>query len=158
MNDWYHNVSADVSAAFQNATTNTNATTPSPDSGLINGAGRFIGGTEVARSVIGVTSGKRYRFRVINTSAMAAFKFSVEGHSLTIIEADGISHKPLVVDSFDIYAGQRISVVLNANETVDNYWIRAPVSYYTLSSGSRVMIVFPSNSDVARSPRHKLEL
>lgn len=31
----------------------------------------------------------------------------------------------LVVDSIQIYAGQRYSFILNANQTISNYWIRA---------------------------------
>jgi iron transport multicopper oxidase len=43
----------------------------------------------------------------------------------TIIEADGEYTVPLVVDSLRIFAGQRYSVVVNAINPVDNYWIRA---------------------------------
>ncbi|KAF8888045.1 Cupredoxin [Infundibulicybe gibba] len=43
----------------------------------------------------------------------------------TVIEADGISTEPLVVDSIQIFAGQRYSFVLSANQPVGNYWIRA---------------------------------
>jgi hypothetical protein len=32
------------------------------------------------------------------------------------------------VDSFDIHAGQRYSVVVNANQPIANYWVRAPMS------------------------------
>ena len=35
--------------------------------------------------------GKTYRLRVINTSAFSAFFFWIEGHQMTIIEADGVS-------------------------------------------------------------------
>jgi len=58
-----------------------------------------------------VTAGKRYRFRVINISAFAQYRFSIESHRMTIIEVDGISHQPLTVDSFNIYVAQR-SVLL----------------------------------------------
>jgi iron transport multicopper oxidase len=62
---------------------------------------------------------------------------------MTIIEVDGVSHKPLTVDSLQIFgvlaqytvwwntdelvilAGQRYSFVLNANQKVGNYWVRA---------------------------------
>jgi iron transport multicopper oxidase len=44
---------------------------------------------------------------------------------MTIIEADGISVEPLVVDSLTIFASQRYSFILTANATVGNYWIRA---------------------------------
>jgi iron transport multicopper oxidase len=40
---------------------------------------------------------------------------------MTIIEADGISTQPLVVDQIQIFAGQRYSFVLNANQAVGNY-------------------------------------
>lgn len=40
---------------------------------------------------------------------------------MTIIEADGIETEPLVVDSLTIYAAQRYSVVVNADQPVDNY-------------------------------------
>lgn len=43
------------------------------------------------------------------------------------LKVDGISHVPHTVDGFDIYIGQRYSVVLTANQAVKNYWIRAPM-------------------------------
>ncbi|CAE7087340.1 unnamed protein product [Rhizoctonia solani] len=99
-----------------------------PDSGLINGKGRYVGGPAVPRAVINAVRGKRYRLRVINASAIGSFTFSIEGHRLTVIEADGIPHEPLVVDSFQIYAGQRYSVIVEANQTAANYWVRAPMT------------------------------
>lgn len=57
-----------------------------PDAGLINGIGRYNKGPQVVRARVNVQSGKRYRFRVINISAYASFRFSIEGHPLTIIE------------------------------------------------------------------------
>ena len=51
--------------------------------------------------------------------------FSIDNHRLTIIEADGQATQPFTVDSIQIYAAQRYSFVLEANQTIDNYWIRA---------------------------------
>ncbi|QRV80453.1 Multicopper oxidase [Ceratobasidium sp. AG-Ba] len=127
LEDWYHTPAPTLQAQFL-STTNTALAAPVPDSALINGKGRYVNGTAVARAVINVKKGKRYRLRVINMSAIGSYTFSIEGHSLTIIEADGVAHQPLVVDSFDIYAGQRYSVIVNANQTVANYWIRAPMT------------------------------
>ena len=42
---------------------------PVPDSGLINGAGRYVGGPAVERARINVKHGKRYRLRLIGLSA-----------------------------------------------------------------------------------------
>jgi iron transport multicopper oxidase len=69
--------------------------------------------------------GLRYRLRLVSLSCEPAFTFSIDGHNLTIIEADGQLHKPYTVDSVTIYAGQRYSAILTASQPVDNYWIRA---------------------------------
>jgi len=43
----------------------------------------------------------------------------------TIIEVDGVNVKPLTVDSIHIFAGQRYSFILKADQTPSNYWVRA---------------------------------
>lgn len=50
-----------------------------------------------------------------------SYTFSIDGHSLTIIEADGVETQPLTVDSLNIFAAQRYSVVVTMNQPVDNY-------------------------------------
>ncbi|KAJ7663168.1 laccase [Mycena polygramma] len=120
--DWYHSPAAGLMDQFK-----VDGVTPVPSSGLINGIGRYNGGPEVPWAVINVVQGKRYRFRVINISAYAAFTFSIDGHVFEVIETDGIETVPLAVTSFEIYVAQRYSIILNATEAVDNYWIRAPI-------------------------------
>ena len=44
---------------------------------------------------------------------------------MTIIEADGVATQPLQVDFIQIWPGQRYSFILEANQSVNNYWIRA---------------------------------
>ena len=46
-----------------------------------------------------------YRFRLVSISCDPAYNFSIDSHQLTVIEADGINVKPLVVDSLEIFAG-----------------------------------------------------
>ncbi|KAJ7100871.1 laccase 3 [Mycena belliarum] len=94
-------------------------------SNLINGKGRFAGGPASPLAVITVVPGLRYRFRLISMSCEPNFVFSIDGHEMTIIEADGISTKPVVADSIQIHAGQRVSFILEARKRVDNYWIRS---------------------------------
>ncbi|KAG5337206.1 hypothetical protein C0989_010327 [Termitomyces sp. Mn162] len=55
--------------------------------------------------------------------------------SLTVIETDGVNVQPLTVDSIQIFAGQRYSFVLKANQNIDNYWIRAKPSNSTAFIG-----------------------
>jgi iron transport multicopper oxidase len=54
----------------------------------------------------------------VSISCELAFTFSIDGHNLTVIEADGILHKPYTVDSVTIYDGQRYSAILNANQPI----------------------------------------
>ncbi|KAI6008784.1 laccase [Pisolithus orientalis] len=96
-----------------------------PDSTLINGLGRYPGGPSSPLAVLNVTQGQRYRFRIIGASCDAWFNFTIDGHSMTIIEADSNEVEPVVVDSLAVHAGQRYSVVVTADQPVDNYWIRS---------------------------------
>ncbi|KAJ7432445.1 laccase [Mycena galericulata] len=96
---------------------------PTLISTLINGLGRFAGGPTSQLAVVSVTSGQRYRIRLVSMS-YPNFIFTIDGHNMTIIEADGVNTQPLTVDSIQIFAGQRYSFVLTANQPVDNYWIR----------------------------------
>ncbi|KAJ7314461.1 yellow laccase [Mycena albidolilacea] len=111
--DWYHFVAPSAPAI------------PVANSTLINGLGRYAGGPASPLAVISVRKNTRYRFRLVAMSCDPNYIFSIDGHSMTIIEVDGVNHKPLTVDSLQIFAGQRYSFVLNANQKVDNYWVRA---------------------------------
>jgi len=133
--DHYH-ISGSVSYLFTsadprlmshryNVTARTVTSFPRAQSTLINGKGRYTNGPAVPLTVINVLSGMRYRFRIIAMSCDTSFFFSVDGHTLTVIEADGENTVPLVVDSLQIFAGARYSAVLEANQPVGNYWIRA---------------------------------
>ncbi len=46
-----------------------------------------------------------YRFRLVSMSCDPNFTFSIDNHTMTIIEADSQSTEPLVVDSIQIFAG-----------------------------------------------------
>ncbi|KAF5386056.1 hypothetical protein D9615_002422 [Tricholomella constricta] len=46
----------------------------------------------------------------------AAFTFAIDKHNLKVIEADGEYTWPLIVDSLEMFAGQRYSVVVNATQ------------------------------------------
>lgn len=111
------------------------------DSTLINSKGRFPGGPKVDLAVVNVQKGKRYRFRVFVMACESNFIFSIDGHDLTVIEADATETEPHTVNTLQMLTGmyrhcyhngslmrvpgQRYSVVLNANQEVGNYWIRA---------------------------------
>ncbi|KAG6844799.1 hypothetical protein H0H87_003625 [Tephrocybe sp. NHM501043] len=102
---------------------------PTSDATLINGKGRYPSGPTTPLAVVSVIQGLRYRFRLVSISCDPNYVFSIDGHTMTIIEVDGINVQPLEVDSIQIFAGQRYSFVLKANQRIDNYWIRAKPNF-----------------------------
>ncbi|KAJ3766447.1 Cu-oxidase-domain-containing protein [Lentinula raphanica] len=119
--DWWHNTTLPLLAGYV-----ATGIVPVSDSGTFNGVGRFNGGPEVPFHVVNVVQGTRYRFRIINTSARNVFTMSIDSHNMTIIETDGTPTQPMTVNSIDMLAGQRHSVVVEADQPVANYWINAP--------------------------------
>nr|BAQ25793.1 laccase [Hericium coralloides] len=111
--DWYH-----IPAPEAGLVPPFNAT-------LINGLGRAGNGSSSPLAVVSVTAGQRYRMRLINIACDPNYIFTIDNHTFTIIEVDGVSVQPYDVDSIQVYASQRYSFILNANQTVGNYWIRA---------------------------------
>jgi len=118
--DWYHYLSHDPEPHGYPEFTST----------LINGMGRYSGGAAAELAVVSVQPMTRYRFRLISISCDPNWKFSIDNHTFTIIEVDGTNVSPSKpVDQIQIFAGQRYSFVLNANQPVNNYWIRAIPNY-----------------------------
>ena len=63
---------------------------------LFNGKGRSVKDLTAPLAKINVEHGKRYRFRLISLACEPNFTFSIDGHNMTIIEADGQLTEPLV--------------------------------------------------------------
>ncbi|CAG8453931.1 6581_t:CDS:2, partial [Scutellospora calospora] len=68
---------------------------------------------------------KRYRLRIINTSAFSAFFFSIDNHEMEVIEADGLYTKRNKIHRLPINVAQRYSVIVTANQPADNYIMRS---------------------------------
>ncbi|KAJ7079893.1 hypothetical protein C8R44DRAFT_895571 [Mycena epipterygia] len=77
------------------------------------------------------------------------FAFTIDGHNMTIIEA---SAESLTVDSIQICvyihpccksmfsaAGQRYSLILTADQTVEDYWIRTAANGATLEFDNEIL-------------------
>ncbi|KAJ7613030.1 laccase 6 [Roridomyces roridus] len=129
LGEWYHNLAPNVTNTFLESTI-----IPIMDSVLINGKGRYNGGLDVPYAVITVKKGLRYRFRVFSLSCRPFFTLSFDNHTFDVMELDGVEHDPVSFQNADIYAGQRLSLILNATQSVSNYWIRAPPTGGNLSS------------------------
>lgn len=88
--------------------------TPDPDSAL------------VPYEVFNVAKGSRYRFRHVNAGFLnCPIEFSIDNHTITAIASDGNSIEPIEATFLVTYAGERWDFIVNANQEVGNYFIRA---------------------------------
>jgi hypothetical protein len=79
-------------------------------------------------------SGKKYRLRLINTSAEGIQKFTLDGHNLTVIANDFIPINPYSTNLITLGVGQRTDVVVEAvGQSGDAYWMRSNLG--TLAKG-----------------------
>jgi laccase len=70
---------------------------------------------------IDVVPGKTYLLRIVNAALNTDHFFSVSGHKLTVVEADGEYIKPFVADHLMLGPGQTANVLLKADQTIDTY-------------------------------------
>ena len=115
-------------------------------SGLINGAGwRYTPGPpnactheftqETPLAVFNVTSGNIYRFRLIGAQNAYAFRFSIQGHKMTLPSSDGVPVQETVsqqmgLDYITINSGERYDVLVQTDLpspsiATGNYWMIA---------------------------------
>ena len=72
-----------------------------------------------------VEQGQMYRFRLIHTGIMYAFRFSIDGHKLKAMATDGYLVDPVEVDYIAIHSGERYDFLLEANQGSGDFWIKA---------------------------------
>ncbi|CAG8721447.1 17664_t:CDS:2, partial [Dentiscutata erythropus] len=132
LQDWYHTDAKTLLATFLSPESQGNE--PSPDNGLINGRNSYNCSwapegsncvNNAPLSQFNFVQGKKYRLRIINTSAFSAFIFSIDGHPMDVIEVEGMMTKRHTVHRLPINVAQRYSVIVTANQPVSQYWMRA---------------------------------
>ncbi|KAF7519429.1 hypothetical protein G7054_g13112 [Neopestalotiopsis clavispora] len=72
-----------------------------------------------------IQKNQRVRLRVINSSSFLSYWFSVDNHTLSIVELDGVEIEPISARGVYLNIGQRASVVLVADQRPGNYYLRA---------------------------------
>ncbi|KAJ7520874.1 hypothetical protein O6H91_19G027100 [Diphasiastrum complanatum] len=73
--------------------------------------------------ILPVEPGKTYRLRIASVASLSSLNFILEGHNMTIVEADGYNVDPVVVENLDVYSGETYSVLFTANQNASrNYW------------------------------------
>lgn len=97
VSDWYHDEMPGLLASFMSYGNPTGAE-PVPDAALMN---------DTQNLTIPVQPGKTYFFRLSNIGAFASQYFWIEGHTMSIIEVDGVYTEPAEADMIYVTAAQR---------------------------------------------------
>ena len=102
-------------------------------------------------NVFDVQMGRRYRFRLIGAQALYAYKFSIQDHPLTVVATDGSRIDSITeVNYVIVNTGERFDVIVNANNSIGNYWILAE----TLESVGGMPFNNPINTHKAEAVLH----
>ncbi|KZS96979.1 extracellular multicopper oxidase [Sistotremastrum niveocremeum HHB9708] len=131
LSDWYHDFSTDLLAQYlsPDGIQGTPGNEPVPDGGTLNGLGQYgaagSGGTYFNFTL---EANKTYRLRLINTGSFTSIRFSIDNHTLTIVEADSLLVEPINVSGVTLAVAQRYSVLFTTNQTAGNYWMRAELA------------------------------
>lgn len=136
LQDWTHVTVDSMYDLAQNATPipgrTDGATYGGPqtmDTGLINGVNVFgddgSANQTGKRLELSFQPGKTYLLRLINTAIQSTFKFSIDGHTMTVISTDFVPIEPYETETLGISIGQRYNVIVKANAKPNNYWMRA---------------------------------
>lgn len=124
-----------------------------PQSLLVNGKGNYTACASTPRCTpptpaqaleqVLVAPGKTYLLRVVGATSLSFLDFAVEGHTLTVVEADGHYVAPYDVTHLHVNSGERYGVVLRTHESQQQqqqrYWIGVETRFRQLLKGYAVL-------------------
>ena len=111
---------------------------------LIHGKGRHssVPYERSRLNIYEVEQGQTYRFRLIHTGTMYGFRFSVDGHKLTVMATDGYLVEPVEVDYIALEGGERYDFLLEATQADSNFWMKAETFEIDLVNSSSPPFIF----------------
>ncbi|KAK3336096.1 multicopper oxidase-domain-containing protein [Cercophora scortea] len=164
LSDWYHKAYLDIVKAML-------APNGSPkvfsDNNLINGKMNFDCATAAATgdktpctnnagiSKFKFQTGKTHRLRLINSGAEGVQRFSIDGHTLTVIANDFTPVKPYNTTVVTLGVGQRSDVLVTANAGTAKsaFWMRSNLtSCSSARQPNAVAAVYYDQADTNKAP------
>ncbi|KFY12484.1 hypothetical protein V491_06782 [Pseudogymnoascus sp. VKM F-3775] len=96
---------------------------PTLDNGLINGTNVYdTGGSRFEMDFVSETS---YRLRLVNGAIDTMFRFMIDNHAFEVIAMDFVPIVPYTATYLNIGIGQRYDIIVTANQSTADYWMRA---------------------------------
>ncbi|KAH7081021.1 iron transport multicopper oxidase-like protein FET3 [Paraphoma chrysanthemicola] len=112
LSDWYHDQMPGLIEGFMSIA-NPSGAEPVPQAALMN---------DTQNLQVKIEPGKTYLFRIVNMGAFAAQYLWFEGHTMQVVEVDGIYTEPMEAEMLYVTAAQRYSVLVTAkNDTNSNF-------------------------------------
>ncbi|ORY10070.1 laccase-1 precursor [Clohesyomyces aquaticus] len=103
-------------------------------------------------------SGKKHLLRLVNTGAEGTQKFSIDGHTLTVVALDFVPVEPYTTNVVTLAIAQRADVIVEATgEAGDAFWMRSQLGTgrCTLNDGispNAVAAVYYEDADTESVP------
>lgn len=162
LSDWYHDNYYDLVEKTMSTVPGENVF-PS-DNNLINGKMFFDCSTvtdgttctnDAGISKFNFTRGKTHLLRLINAGAEGLQRFSIDGHTMTVISNDFVDVQPYDTEVVTLGIGQRANVLVTANGTLDAYWMRSNISTICSLSNqpNAVAAIYYDGADTTKSPQ-----
>ncbi|KAM0323702.1 hypothetical protein ACHAQA_008639 [Verticillium albo-atrum] len=138
LSDWYHD---DYFTLLEETLAANGSGLVFSDNNLINGKNNFdcrrkaAGDKTRCTNKAGISrfrfrKGKTHRLRLINAGTEALQRFSIDGHTMTVIANDFVTIEPYDTKVVTLGIGQRTDVLVKATgqSSTDSFWIRANMS------------------------------
>lgn len=148
LSDWYHEQMPTLIKGFISVLNPTGAE-PVPNGALLN---------DTQNLIVSVQPGKTYLFRIVNVGAFAGQYFWIEGHSMRIVEVDGVWTNASETDMIYLTAAQRCSVLVTTKtDTSSNFAMVGSMDTVSPNAAPHIRIVTLTCAGPLRHHSRRLE-
>lgn len=111
--------------AFQESWLASRFGPPTAQNYLLNGKNVKTDGSAGQRQTWTFTPGLKHKIRLINGAVDHQYKVQIDQHSMLVVAADFVPITPYSTNELALSTGQRYDIIVEAKQTVGNYWFRA---------------------------------
>ena len=110
-------------------------------------------------SVFNFTPGKKHRLRLVNVGAGAIQKFTIDGHTMSVIANDFVPITPYTTSMIALGPGQRADVTVEGTgKEKESYWMRSSINGCSVNDGKSyeaLAAIYYTGADATKKPTTK---